>query len=452
MAERQYAIQARKNSEAERVEHMLANMASNKAYRYAADRAGRDADGKLLAEHIERFKAYRAGWRGYPKRAIQEKLADQYYKVTGNPPQCVDIETAAFCDLACSFCYRQWITTPDKLIDDALFYRLIDQCEELGVPSVKLNWRGEPLLHPKLAKFVDYAKKHGVLETIINTNAVTLTEEKARALIQAGLDLVIYSFDGGSKATYEKMRVGRFGINAFEPVYENIRRFARLREELGSPFPRTKIQMILTKDTYGEQEEFFKLFEDCVDDVSVKAYTERGGEIPDLEPESQSAVRHFLHERGLPEDTTYWRDMHGQISVATGRLACEQIYQRLMVTYDGTVSMCCYDWGSQHPIGYVDERAWTQAPKDYDAVMEKVAANAKGFEFLQNVQMPNRYSKPPKQVQTLKEIWDGGPLNGVRRAHIGGYMDKMAICKQCPFKETYTWQQLPLVQVSRTPA
>ena len=37
--------------------------------------------------------------------------------------------------------------------------------------------------------------------------------------------------------------------------------------------------MVLTKETYDEQNQYFELFKDIVDDVSVKQYTERGGEI-----------------------------------------------------------------------------------------------------------------------------------------------------------------------------
>ena len=52
-------------------------------------------------------------------------------------------------------------------------------------------------------------QKKGILEVIINTNATSLTK-KSEELIDSGLDYIIYSFDGGSKATYEKMRPGRF--------------------------------------------------------------------------------------------------------------------------------------------------------------------------------------------------------------------------------------------------
>ena len=41
-----------------------------------------------------------------------------------------------------------------------------------------------------------------------------------------------------------------------------------------------------------------------------------------------------------------------------GRKPCEQLFQRLMVTYDGSVGMCCHDWGAQHSIGYVSSEAF----------------------------------------------------------------------------------------------
>ena len=41
---------------------------------------------------------------------------------------------------------------------------LINQAAELKVPSIKFNWRGEPLLHPKLFDYIKYAKEKGILE------------------------------------------------------------------------------------------------------------------------------------------------------------------------------------------------------------------------------------------------------------------------------------------------
>jgi molybdenum cofactor biosynthesis enzyme MoaA len=441
--DRARAVQARRDIEKNRVMHAVEHMALNKAYRYAAETAGADPGGRLLAQFVERFKKYREAWRGQPRAAIEQKLHHDFFSRTGAPPLSVDIEVAAVCDLACPFCYRQSIATPDKLMSEELCYRLLDECGALGVPSVKFNWRGEPLLHPRLPEFIDYAKRKGVLETLINTDAVTLTAEKSEALIDAGLDMIIYSFDGGTKETYESMRPGRFKANRFEDVYANIRRFAEIRARKGAHFPRTKIQMILTDATHGEQETFFNMFEDCVDDVSVKAYTERGGELPELDESGRRDVKAFIEKQGLDPKTPYWRDMGGSLYVSVGRLPCEQIFQRLMITYDGRVSMCCYDWGSEYPVGYADALAFHGGDAEYHGVIEKAKSGARGFELLKGVQMPARYVEPTREARKLIQIWDGALINGVRERHVTGHLQDVPVCRGCMFKETHQWVRVP---------
>lgn len=58
-----------------------------------------------------------------------------------------------------------------------------------------------------------------------------LTNSVAEKLINSGLDLMIYSFDGGTKNSYEKMRPGRFKDNNFEDVIKNIKNFAILKKK-----------------------------------------------------------------------------------------------------------------------------------------------------------------------------------------------------------------------------
>lgn len=440
---RRRAIEGKTDLEGNRLAHAIECMPSNKAYRCAVTSAGGDADGRILAAFRDRFAEYRRAWRGNARFAVENRLHDEYYARTGWGPLSLDVEVAAVCDLACPFCYRQSIATPDRIMSEELFYRVMDQGAELGVPSVKFNWRGEPLLHPRLPAFIDYAKRKGVLETIINTDAVTLTADKSEALIDAGLDLLIYSFDGGTAETYERMRPGRFKTNRFEDVYANIRRFAEIKARKGARLPRTKVQMVLTADTFAEQEKFFDLFTGCVDDVSVKAYTERGGELPELDAGTLARVHAFLQAHDLPPTTAYWRDMSGAVYVGTGRLPCEQLYQRLMVTYDGRVSMCCYDWGVEYPIGYVDEAAYRNGDADYDEVLTKARAGTRGFERLTLISMPARYVEPSRRVQTLREIWDGQVLNQVRRWHLDRNLDAVPICRKCMFRETYEWMRIP---------
>lgn len=440
--EHHYAIQGHSRNQGDRIGHMLDNMVCNKAYIHAAEEAGGDGDGALLEEFRQRFRWYRDGWRGLPAKAIDQKLVGDSFREHGHNPLCLDLETAAVCDLACPFCYRQWIATPDKIMEAELAFRLIDQAADLGIPSIKFNWRGEPLLNPRLPDFVAHAKKKGIIDTIINTNVTTLDEDKSRALIDAGLDHIIYSFDGGSAESYNRMRPGRFEENTFQHVYGNIRRFAEFRDEMGSPFPFTKVQMILTEETFHEQDAFFELFYGVVDDISVKAYTERGGKLSDVEPDTLKRIEVALQEKQFDKDTAYWRDRDDNLMVATGRLPCEQPYQRLIVAYDGRVSMCCYDWGNEHPIGYADADAIEAGDKEFEAIVEKASAGAQGFELLSNVVMPKRHSAPLETVQSLSDIWHGDIVTEVRRLHVEGRMEDVKVCTGCPFKDTYRWERI----------
>lgn len=440
--ERKYAIQGRPTAGPDRIAVMVDNMAENKAYTAALERRGGDADGRLLEDFRDRFRGYRRDWRDRPHQAVTDGLTGDAFRATAAPPLCLDIEVAAVCDLACPFCYRQHIATPDKIMAPDLAFRLIDEAAELGVPSIKLNWRGEPLLNPQLPDFVAHAKKRGILDTIINTNATELDERMSRRLIDAGLDLMIYSFDGGTRESYERMRPGRFKDNSFDRVYGNIRRFAKIRREMGARFPFTKIQMILTEETFAEQDAFYGLFGDCVDEVTVKQYTERGAGLSDLDESARGALAAALAAEGLPADTPYLRDMDGTLHIATGRRPCEQPYQRLLVTYDGKVGMCCYDWGARHPVGYVDDLSFADPEAEYRTIQQKATAGAKGFELLAGAAMPERFNRPDTKVETLTDIWYGPEIDRVRKAHVEDRAGDVPICRQCPFKETFHWKDV----------
>ena len=287
------ALLKKQDSNTSRVKYMIENINDNKAFEEYFLKKYKD---KNIAKQnfIQKFIKYRTSWNDLPKYLIENKYDNKRMEKESVIPLCLDIETASICDLACPFCFREYLATPDKIIDENTCYNLIDQAVKLGIPSIKFNWRGEPLLHPKLPDFIKYAKQNGILETMINTNATNLNEKMSNKLIDSGLDFLIYSFDGGTKETYEKMRPGRFGKNSFDKVYNNIVNFSKIKKSRGKKFPYTKIQMILTEDTHKEKDQFFNLFKNYVDDVSVSQYTERGGKLTDLDEESQSVYYHLL--------------------------------------------------------------------------------------------------------------------------------------------------------------
>ena len=428
----------RKDDNSNRIQYMLKNIESNKAFDFYQKKFFKESKINLLKKIKKDYIEYREGWINQPSKIIKQKISTDTYKDKKISPLCLDIETAAICDLACPFCFREFTATPDKIIDEKICYDLIDQAVALKIPSIKFNWRGEPLLHPKLPELISYAKKRGILETIINTNATQLKGKLAEKLILSGLDFIIYSFDGGTKETYEKMRPGRFKKNSFEDTYSNIKNFKLLKDKMNSKLPYTKIQMILMKETFNEKKQFFNNFEKYVDDVSLSQYTERGAKIEDLDEDSLSQYYHELSINKLPLGTAYLRDAFGKIKLATGRKPCEQPFQRLLVTYEGRVAMCCYDWGATYPVGYTNKKAFDNL-KDYKNIVENVAKNKKGFELLKAVKMPKKLNNLTRSTNTLSEIWHGEEINKVREKHLINKGEEINICKNCSFKDVYNW-------------
>ena len=413
-----------------RIEYMEKNMQFNKAYMYYLEENNlQDIDQSILGQFITEYKNYRNDW------------VNPINRQNANRPLCVDIETASICNLACPHCSREYIITPDKVMDEDLFIKIVDESALLKVPSMKMNWRGEPLLNPRLTKMINYAKRKGILEILINTNAVTLTEEKANEIIDSGLDVMIYSFDGGTKETYEKMRPGRFKENNFEDVYSKIKRFSEIKKERSAKFPITKIQMILTEDSRKEVNQFYELFGDIVDEVTITQYNERGGNFNSLTLEQRDAISGYFTSNNLPNDTPYLVDFDGNIFISRKRKPCEQIFQRLMITFDGRIGMCCHDWGARHGIGFIDEKAFDQN-KLTNEVDKKIKNNSKGFELLKNAKSPENFNEPIHKVETLSEIWEGNELKKVRDLHLSDKLDEVKVCSNCTFKDTYNWERI----------
>ena len=133
------------------------------------------------------------------------------------------------------------------------------------------------------------------------------------------------------------------------------------------------------------------------------------------------------------------RDIEGNIKLATGREPCKQPFQRLLVTYEGKVAMCCYDWGASHPVGFTDKKAFNNSA-DYNDVLQKIKNKKKGFELLKEAKLSAEYNRPKKELNNLKNIWNGLEIDKVRSEHLNNRSDKVSICSKCSFKDVYKWE------------
>jgi 12,18-didecarboxysiroheme deacetylase len=116
------------------------------------------------------------------------------------------------CNLKCVHCYAR---SEDLSYDNELTHEqsiaMIDDLAGFGVP-VLLFSGGEPLTHPRLVEYAQYAVNKG-MRAVISTNGTLITKEKARILKEIGLSYVGISLDGleethdlfrGVKGSYQK--------------------------------------------------------------------------------------------------------------------------------------------------------------------------------------------------------------------------------------------------------
>jgi hypothetical protein len=205
-------------------------------------------------------------------------------------------------------------------MDFGLYARLVGEGAEKGLKSVKLNFLGEPLLHPRLVEMVALASSLG-LWVMMNTNAALLAPEMSAALLKAGLSDIFFSFDSPYKGEYEKVRVGA----SFGKVLENIRAFMAAKKALGLRHVQTRASMVLPEGEAPEaleraKADYIKLFRDL--EVAEIGF-------------------------GLP--TVMGRDYRPL--KAPERFACPDLFRRMFVFNDGVVGPCCGDWERRLVMG-----------------------------------------------------------------------------------------------------
>lgn len=268
-----------------------------------------------------KFILYRLKWWGLPN-----------IRYIGKFPIHLDMELTNSCNLKCPMCPQgmdlsKSIGLSKKgMMDFAVFKKIIDEGEKYGLSSIKLNWRGESTLHPQISEMVKYAKEHGVIDIIMNTNATKLNRKMAMSLISAGIDRIAISFEGTDKITYENIRKGA----NFEEVSENIRNLISIRKELKKRTPFISINMVDMEETHSQISQFEQIWGEYVDIVIITDYANQQGK----DEKDRSVVK----------------------SEKKGNFICCQLWQRLFVAFDGTIGLCCQDQDLKIGLGNANDQ------------------------------------------------------------------------------------------------
>jgi len=280
------------------------------------DIAGED----ILSVEDDKFRAYRRLWEENPQNLKP-----------GSFPLHLDIEVTSACNLKCPFCATTYSKFENGFMKWETVKKILDEAGENGLYACKFNFRGEPLLHKDIGRFISYAKKKGIIDVFFNTNAVLLTEDMAKMLIDSGLDRLTVSFEGFEKTLYERNRTGA----KFEEVVTNVERLRNLREKACRNKPKIRIQAVLVPELKDRLSEYVSFWKDKVDQVSY-------------------------NEMELSVDT-----VNKRMKSIKSSWICPFPYQRMTVMWDGTLTACKNDYYGKLAMGNIDsvsiKKCWTDS-------------------------------------------------------------------------------------------
>lgn len=107
---------------------------------------------------------------------------------------------------------------------------------------------GEPLLHKNLLKLIKYAKSKDALVSI-TTNGTLITKEKAKEIIESGLDSIYISLDSYNTKIHDSSR-GVVGTR--NKVFDGIKSLKEIKKEYKSKTPKVYINSIIMGDNLDE--------------------------------------------------------------------------------------------------------------------------------------------------------------------------------------------------------
>ena len=364
-------------------------------------------------------------WVDYPQKGIVKRVPIQ-----------LDLETTASCNLQCPMCFHSEDETRpivgQKSIDHMpfeLYTHILDEFGEKGGASVKLMYRGDPLVTKNIDQWVQYATDRGV-QSRFNTNGQLLDKELSEKLVRAGLRQILFSIDSHIPEEYNQIRRPSAQKEGnFYKVVENVENLARIRDSTGSKYPIIEISRVNLPETRKS--------------------------LPDF--------KDFWLEHGADHVTLvglndYSMGKSGKLLVSD-EFCCEMPWQRMFVLSDGRVTACCGDLYQQYPYAQIATPAQIE---DYKKALNSSVATRKGDNVSVSIIQGPKLEKivmgkfngsevnPTRMrirgitgnintvpiVTSIEKAWKGKLAQHMRDVNSEGEAEKIKACADCGYRQT----------------
>jgi MoaA/NifB/PqqE/SkfB family radical SAM enzyme len=306
-------------------------------------------------------------------------------------PVCIYLETTNRCNLLCTTCPRTYAELePPADMSWSLFTSIVDQIPQLE--RAVMHGVGEPMLVKNLPRMVRYLKDRGTY-VLFNTNGTVLNDKNGRALINAGLDELRVSLDASNAKAFHAIR----GVDFFDRILRNVRRFRELQDREGHDRPRVSAWLTGLKETIVDLPGFVRV----AADIGVKeVYLQRlvyfeNDAIGNARPDQALFEQMTADEAVYLEEAAALARSLGMTFSASG--AASEPGQSLTRAADGSPwSLCRRPWSVMYFTANGRALPCCIAP-----------FSQRGYE---------NYTLGDATQQTLREIWNGPGYASFREA------------------------------------
>lgn len=301
--------------------------------------------------------------------AYSEARKYNRHESTAPFPPYVTIELLNRCNFRCMMCSLTYMENEEEQFPLHRLKELIDRLAEIG-SAVRFIGFCEPLMYRHIKEAVSYVKKKGLL-LHLTTNASLLTREMSDFLVSAGLDSIIFSFQGGSRDEYTLMR--SLGAGVYDRVIENIKYLRSVRKNTAMKLTTT----ITGRDSREDIEQFIKTHSEYVDEVQV------------------SGLTHFVHVSDHFGKKEIWSELGIDRPEMKESAKCFLPNFEMLIKPDGSACACCGAYTRSLVYGNVFENDILEIWQGGHA--EKLRTKICGGELqsLENCRVcPVRYSYP----------------------------------------------------------
>lgn len=239
-------------------------------------------------------------------------------------PTTISIEPFNLCNLKCIMCPYKDMTRGKEEMSMNLFRKIVLDAKNFGMKMVILSFYSEPFLDRHIFDRIAFVKNQG-MEVMFYSNGMTLNKEKINIILENPPTKIVFSFDGGTKETYEKIRVNA----SFDRVVQNIRNLVKERDRRGLKNPIVEVNCTIQKENKNEIGSFEALWSGVVDGYDYGIVDNREGE---------------GHDDGL------------RVKASQILYPCRRLWNEIIVISSGKVALCCVDFDGKVIVGDMNKQ------------------------------------------------------------------------------------------------